>query len=266
MSRLDAAFRDARSANRAALICYITAGDGGLRTTVEAACALEDAGADVIELGIPFSDPIADGPTIQSSCQRSIAAGTTPGGVLEAVSLIRKRSSIPLVLMTYHNPVLRYGHARFAADAAGAGVDGTIQTDLPPEEGESWLAESRRCGLDTIFLAAPTTTEARLERVLDVTTGFLYYVSRLGVTGSRTDLPAELAEGVHRVRARSVVPVGVGFGISTADHVRRIAMIADGAVVGSALVKLFAEAVSPADAVRCAVTLTSSLAAATHRV
>jgi tryptophan synthase alpha chain len=202
--------------------------------------ALDEAGVDAIELGIPFSDPLADGPSIQAAAQRALANGVTVGQVFDTVRSIRQRSDIPIVLMTYFNPTLQYGVERFARDAAAAGVDGAIQTDLTPEEAGEWIAAARAAGLDTVFLLAPTSTDDRIQVVSELSTGFIYCVSRTGVTGARQDVPSELPALIARVRERTRTPVCVGFGISKPEHVRRIGEIADGAVVGSALVDVIA--------------------------
>lgn len=241
MTRLGRAFQKARQENRAALVCYVTAGDPSLKDTVELVQALADFGADIVEIGIPFSDPVADGPTIQASAERGLAAGATVERVLECVEKIRKHSEVPLVAMTYTNPVHHYGFDRFAAEATSAGLDGVIITDMPPEEAKHWVQLSRDAGLDTIFLAAPTSTTERLRMAARFSTGFLYCVSRLGVTGTRRELPPELEDLVARARQVARRPICVGFGISNADHVRAVARLADGVVVGSAIVSAIAE-------------------------
>src|SRR5437016_5644041 len=190
------------------------AGDPSLALTVEIVRALDEAGVDAIELGVPFSDPLADGPSIQAAGYRSLQAGTKVADVLETVRRIRHTSGIPVVLMTYCNPALRYGLERFAAKAAEAGVDGVIQTDLTPEEAGGWVAAARSAGLDTVFLLAPTSTDARIDVVSQLSTGFIYCVSRTGVTGARETVPVELQTFVGRVKAKSQAPVCVGFGIS----------------------------------------------------
>jgi tryptophan synthase alpha chain len=216
------------------------AGDPNLDATVDVVIALDLAGVDAIELGIPFSDPLADGPSIQAAGHRALEHGTRVSDVFAIVGRIRRESDIPIVLMTYFNPTLRYGIERFARDAADAGADGAIQTDLTPEEAGPWISAARGVGLDTVFLLAPTSTEERIGVVTQIGTGFIYCVSRTGVTGAREDVPSELREFVRRVKARTPLPVCVGFGISRPEHVRRIGEFADGAVVGSALVDLIA--------------------------
>jgi len=240
MSRLADRLDKLRSRGEKALICYVMAGDPTLERTVDIVAALDEAGADAIELGIPFSDPLADGPSIQAAGQRALANGMTVARVFETVRAIRARTDIPLVLMTYFNPTLRYGVERFARDAAASGVDGTIQTDLTPEEADEWIAASRTNGLDTVFLLAPTSTDARIDVVARLSTGFVYCVSRTGVTGARQDVPEELPALIGRVKERTRTPVCVGFGISQPEHVRRIGAFADGVAVGSALVNVIA--------------------------
>ncbi len=241
MTRLGDRFQQLQSRNERALVCYVMAGDPSLDKTVEIVHALDDAGVDAIELGVPFSDPLADGPSIQAASQRSLAAGMRVSDVFEVVRRIRKRSEIPIVVMTYCNPAFRYGMARFAADSAESGVDGVIQTDLTPEESGGWIEAARPAGLDTVFLLAPTSTEARIEVVSRLSTGFIYCVSRTGVTGARDAVPADLKAFVYRIKAHSKTPVCVGFGVSRPDHVRQITEFADGVVVGSALVDIIGE-------------------------
>jgi len=240
MTRLSKRLAARRACGETALICYVVAGDPTWERTVEIIRALDAASVDAIELGIPFSDPLADGPSIQAASQRALAVGITVPKVLELVRTLRRESEIPLVLMTYFNPALRYGLERFARDAADAGADGVIQTDLTPEEADEWIAAARTHGLDTVFLLAPTSTEARIERVAQIATGFIYCVSRTGVTGARDDVPEELPDLVGRVKQRATIPVCVGFGVSRPEHVRQIGSFADGVVVGSALVDLIA--------------------------
>jgi tryptophan synthase alpha chain len=224
-----------------AFIAFVTAGDPSRERTVEIACALEGAGVDVLELGVPFSDPLADGPVIQRASERALAQGTRLASVLEVVRLIRARSELPLLLFSYVNPLLRYGLDRLAADAAAAGVDGVLVTDLPPEEAGEWIACARRTGLDTVFLAAPTSPDARLKRVADASRGFVYAVSRTGVTGERDAVSDDAAILVGRLKALTQTPVALGFGISTPEQVRAAAAVADGVVVGSAIVRFLEE-------------------------
>lgn len=219
------------------LVAFLSAGDPSLAATESFVLALAEAGADVIELGVPFSDPVADGPAIQRSSERALRAGATLAGVLDLVASIRRKSDVPLVLFSYYNPVLQMGLDRFASRAAQAGADGVLITDLTPEEAGDYRRIVREHGLDTIFLAAPTSTDERLARIAEVTSGFLYVISRAGVTGARESLPEDLPALVRRVRRATRLPVAVGFGISLPGHVSVLGGLADAAVVGSALVQ-----------------------------
>ncbi len=231
------AFARCRRERRAAFIPYLTAGDPDLATTPALLGALVEAGADVLELGVPFSDPLADGPVNQRSAARALAAGTRLAGILEVVARTRDRLGVPVVLFTYFNPVHAAGVERFAERAARSGVDGILCLDLPPEEAEEEATPAfRAAGLDTVFLLAPTSTRERVQRAERLASGFLYYVSRTGVTGMRDALPAELAREVRRLRRRVALPLAVGFGISTPEQVAAVSRLADGVVVGSALV------------------------------
>jgi tryptophan synthase alpha chain len=241
MSRIDERFASLRAADEGALVCFVTAGDPDIETTEQIVLELEKAGADIVELGIPFSDPIADGPSIQASGMRSLAHGTNIPAVLGLVKSIRRQSEIPLILMTYYNLVLHYGLHRFAEDIVAAGVDGVILTDLTPEESDEWKSAADRAGVSTIFLLAPTSTPARIAKVAKLASGFVYCVSRTGVTGARLELASGIRELVSAIRGMSEKPIAVGFGISTPEHVREVCRYADGAVVGSALVDLIAE-------------------------
>jgi len=239
VTRLTDRFEQLRARGEKGLIAYVTAGDPSLEVTVGIVLALVHAGVDAIELGVPFSDPLADGPSIQASSQRALDNGITVAGVLTISHEIRRKApDLPLILMTYYNPILRYGLERYAADARGVGVDAHIVTDLTPEEAGEWKRISAQHDLDTVFLLAPTSTPARIATVTELTTGFVYCVSRTGVTGARHDVPAELTEVVLRIKAQTALPVCVGFGISQPEHVQRICAFADGVVVGSALVDL----------------------------
>ena len=202
---------------------------------------LEEAGADVLELGVPFSDPLADGPVIQRSSERALARGVTLEGVLGAVRRIRKRSELPLLLFSYFNPLLQRGLERLASEAAEAGVDGVLVTDLPPEEAGDWIQAARGADLDTVFLASPTSPAGRLRRVAEASRGFIYAISRTGVTGERQALSAEAAPLVERLRGLTNVPVALGFGLSTPEQVAEAGRVADGVVVGSALVRFLEE-------------------------
>ena len=237
-TRIGRLFERLRAEHRAALIAYITAGDPSPARTPALVAALERGGADLIELGVPFSDPIADGPVIQRSSDRALKAGTKLATVLDMAAQIRKRSEIPLLLFTYLNPVLRYGLEPLAQAAVKKGIDGCLLTDLSVEEAEGYMGAMRGAGLDTVFLAAPTSTDARLRLVAKYSTGFVYLVSRTGVTGERTALSDALAPLLERTRAVTTLPLAAGFGISTPEQAGVVAKMADGVVVGSAIVRL----------------------------
>lgn len=235
-TRISRRFEALRAAGDLGLVAFVTAGDPSLEATERIVPALAEAGADVIELGVPFSDPIADGPVIQRASERALRSGTTLRNVVELVARLRKRTEVPLVLFSYLNPILQMGLERFAREVAAAGADGVLVTDATPEEFEKERQALRAAGLDTVFLAAPTTTPARLARITAASSGFLYLISRAGVTGERDALPAGLPELVRRVRAATSLPIAVGFGISQPGHVSVLGGLADAAVVGSALV------------------------------
>jgi len=241
MTRIGARFAERRKQGKKALVAFITAGDPSLDRTVRAARELEEGGADVLELGVPFSDPVADGPAIQRSSERALAHGTSVGDVLGVVRAIRQHSQLPLLLFGYLNPFLRYGLARLAGDAKDAGADGVLVTDLPPEEADEWLKIARSADLDTVFLAAPTSPDERLKRVADASRGFVYAVSRTGITGEKQTFSDEALPLVARLKALSDEPVALGFGISTTQQVAEAAKAADGVVIGSALVRFLEE-------------------------
>ncbi len=240
-TRISRLFERLRAEKRPALIAYIVAGDPSPAATPELVAALERGGADLIELGVPFSDPVADGPVIQRGSDRALKAGTKLTTVLDIASQIRKQSEIPLLLFTYLNPVLRYGLEPLARAAVASGIDGCLLTDLSVEEAEPYIHVMRQAGLDTVFLAAPTSSQRRLELVAKYSTGFVYLVSRTGVTGERSDVSGSAAPLVSAMRAITNLPLAVGFGISTADHVRSIGAVADGVVVGSAFERVIEE-------------------------
>lgn len=237
-TRISKYFTRLREKGEKGIIAYLTAGDPSPGETVELVLALERGGAGLIELGVPFSDPVADGPVIQAASDRALKAGTTLRKVLEAAAEIRLRSQVPLLLFSYLNPILRYGLESLARDAAQAGVDGCLITDLSVEEAHAHLDAMRAHNLDTVFLAAPTSTRQRLELVAKYSTGFVYLVSRTGVTGERESLSAAVGPLVSSMRAATDLPVAVGFGISTPEQVRQVSKLADAVVVGSAFVRL----------------------------
>jgi tryptophan synthase alpha chain len=239
MGRISEKFGKLRERGETALVTFITAGDPDLATTERVVLELERAGVDVIELGVPFSDPMADGPTIQLSSERALAAGTTLPAILDMVRRLRGRTEVPIVLMGYFNPIFAYGAERFAADAAAAGVDALLVVDLPPEESAELKGATDQHGLDLIFLLTPTSDRSRVEAVAELGSGFIYYVSVTGVTGARSAVADTLAARVTAVRGELDLPLVVGFGISDPDQAGQIAAVADGVVVGSALVKYF---------------------------
>ena len=241
MGRIGESFARRKAEGRAAFVPFLTAGDPSLERTVDAAVELQEAGADVLELGVPFSDPLADGPVIQRSSERALGRGVTLEAVLGAVRRIRERSELPLLLFSYYNPLLQRGLERLAREAAEAGVDGVLVTDLPPEEADGWLAAARGARLDTVFLAAPTSPPERLRRVADASRGFVYAISRTGVTGERSAVSSEAEPLVARLRGLTGVPVALGFGLSTPEQVAEAGKVADGVVVGSALVRFLEE-------------------------
>ena len=241
MNRIDAIFRALKERGEKALIPFITAWDPDLQTTEALALTLAARGADLIELGIPFSDPLADGPTIQAASSRALKAGVHLTDVLELAGKLRPKIDIPLILMGYYNPILQYGLERTAKDAARLGVDGFIIPDLPLEEAGPWRRAAVKAGLAPIMLAAPTSGEARIKAMGRLTRGFLYYVSVTGITGARTELPADLAAALKEVRSLVDCPLAVGFGISTPQQVKWLAPYVDGIVVGSAIVQRVAK-------------------------
>lgn len=269
--RVEQLFRRCRAENRAAFIPYVCAGDPTLEETVAIARGLENAGADLIELGVPFSDPLADGIVNQLAAQRALESGATTRGVLDCVRRIRGKSEMPIVLYTYLNPVLQFGFQRFHEEAAGAGVDGLLLLDLPPEEEEaaevaglrrssfgppSSRAAGNSGGVVHIRLVAPTTPRERLKQICKRAAGFIYYVSREGVTGAQSSVAASLREHVDEIRAYTDLPIAVGFGISTAEQASEVAGVADAVVVGSAIVDRIAKGLDVTDFARelaCAV-------------
>jgi tryptophan synthase alpha chain len=247
-TRISRCFAALRETGELGILAYITAGDPSMDATLEFVLALEDAGADVIELGVPFSDPLADGPTIQRASERALKAGATLPGILELVRRIRKSSEIPLVLFSYYNPILQMGLEKFAAAASDAGADGVLATDLSPEESVEYRRILEAHHLDKIFLCAPTSTDERLASIAACSTGFLYLVSRTGVTGAKDTLPDDLPALLRRVRSFTKLPIAVGFGISLPGHVSMLGGLADAAVVGSSLVAEIERSKSPAEA------------------
>ncbi|HKB57031.1 MAG TPA: tryptophan synthase subunit alpha [Lacunisphaera sp.] len=238
MDRLAQTFARTRREKRAAFVAYLCAGDPDFDTSLLACRAVLDAGADVLELGVPFSDPLADGLTNQLAAQRALDSGMTAARVFELVRRLREKSQAPIVFYTYYNLVFSNGVENYVRAAKEAGVDGLLTLDLPPEEADELLAACTKHDLKTVFIVAPTTPAGRLTRIGAAATGFIYYVSREGVTGVRDQVAANIPEAVARIRQHTTLPVAVGFGISSSDQVRQVARMADGVVVGSALVNV----------------------------
>jgi len=249
MDRIASAFATARRENRACFVSYLCAGDPDLSTSIECCRAVLEAGTDILEIGVPFSDPLADGLTNQLAAQRALESGMTTERVFELVRAVRKFSDKPVVFYTYYNLVFANGMRDYVRRAAEAGVDGMLTLDLPPEEAGELLAISHEHGLKNIFIVAPTTTPARLAKITQAASGFIYYVSREGVTGVRESLAANIGDMVGRIRATTSLPVAVGFGISRREQVREVAGMADAVVVGSALVNCIKRNLGRPDAI-----------------
>jgi tryptophan synthase alpha chain len=271
MTRLETCFETLRSQSRKAFVAFVTAGDPDLATSAKILDGLPAAGADIIELGMPFTDPMADGPSIQAASQRALAAGQTLAGTLDMVRRFRQTNdTTPIVLMGYYNPIYIYGTDRFIADAVAAGVDGLIVVDLPPEEDSELCLPAMAAGLNFIRLATPTTDDKRLPEVLNNTSGFVYYVSITGITGSAAPQQKDVAANVARIKRHSDLPVCVGFGIRTPEQAKAMSEISDGAVVGSALVDVItehldAQGLAKDTAVDAVLDLASSLAEGVNR-
>jgi tryptophan synthase alpha chain len=261
MNRIDDRFARLKQTGQKGFIVYIGAGDPNLEATRALALAFDRVGVDVLELGVPFSDPLADGLVNQLAAQRGLESGTTPPKVLETVAAIRRESQIPIVLYLYYNLVHRHGLKAFVQDAARAGVDGLLVLDLPPEEADEYDTAMRAAGLCAIWLVAPTTPEERIARIVKRGSGFIYYISREGVTGMRQDVVANLAERVAAIRRHTTLPIAVGFGVSNAEQARVVAACADAVVVGSAVVNQIAEHGRAADLVERVTAFTRNLAA-----
>ncbi len=261
MGRLAEQFRALKARGEKALIPFVTAGDPDLDTTEAIVLAMVEAGADAVEIGVPFSDPMAEGPTIQRASERALGSGTSLRRVLELVKRLRSRLEVPIVLMGYANTLYAMGERNFAESAASVGVDGVIVVDLPPEEDAPFFDGLRGNGVDPILLASPTTVSERLAWLADQAQGFLYYVSLTGVTGARVQLGRDIESQVRRVKERSDIPVCVGFGVSTPKHAASIAAYADGVVVGSALVDRIEATTSREDAVDVAARFVAELKA-----
>lgn len=241
MNRIDKKFKSLKKCGKTAFIAYVTAGDPDLKTTERIVLALEKSGVDLVELGIPFSDPVADGPTIQAASQRALKHGATLKKIFVSVKALRRKTEMPIVFMTYFNPVLKFELGRFFKACHDAGVDGVIIPDLPIEEAKDVLMLGRKTGVATIFLVAPTSSKIRAKEIAAKSSGFIYYVSLTGVTGARRDLPPAVLSNVRMIKSVTDKPVSVGFGISDAAQARMIAKVADGVIVGSAIVKIIGE-------------------------
>jgi tryptophan synthase alpha chain len=250
MNRIERKFRQLKKKNNKAFIAFITSGYPGLSVTEKLVYEFSKAGVDIIELGVPFSDPIADGPTIQESSFEALRKGVNLGSILKLVKKIRKKTDIPICLMTYYNPVYCFGEERFLKAAVFSGVDGVIIPDLPPEEGLDFSRKARKFDIDVIFFLSPTSTEKRANLVSSVSRGFIYYVSLTGVTGARKKLPSDLKKHILKIKGITDKPVCVGFGVSTREQVRQIWQAADGVIVGSAIVKKIKENINKPDLVK----------------
>ncbi len=240
MNRIDEKFNDLKKSNKKALIIYMTAGDPSLQKNESLIYSFEKEGADLIELGVPFSDPLADGPVIQQASQRALKRKTNLVKILKLVQRVRKKSEIPVLLMSYLNPILSYGCESFALAAKRSGVDGVIIPDLPPDEGNEISLVLRRRGIELVYLAAPTSTKQRIRLIASASKGFIYYVSITGITGIRHALPFKLSQNIKEIKKEGRLPVCVGFGISTPQQARKAAQYSDGVIIGSAVVKALA--------------------------
>ncbi|MFM1943256.1 MAG: hypothetical protein RI897_2238 [Verrucomicrobiota bacterium] len=241
MNRIEARFKQLQENHQKGFVVYIGAGDPNLNATLQLALAFDQAGVDILELGVPFSDPLADGVVNQLAAQRGLASGTTPSGVLDTVRQIRQSSEIPIVLYLYYNLIYRQGLDQFIQNAAQAGVDGLLVLDLPPEEGADYEQAMKKANLCPILLVAPTTPENRIASIVQHARGFIYYVSREGVTGMQSQIAANLAEMTARIRQHTSLPIAVGFGVSNPEQAAQVAANAEGVVVGSAIVKQIAD-------------------------
>jgi len=265
VGRIADAFAKAKKENRAALVIYLCAGDPDLRTTEDLVVAAAESGADVIELGIPFSDPTADGPAIQRASERSLAAGTTLAKVLDTVSAIRRRTDVPILLFGYYNPILSYGEQKVVEDAAARGADGFLVVDLPPEESDGLRRPAIAKGLDFVPLIAPTSDRERVAKAAAAATSFIYYVSMTGVTGSKATDLASASERAGALQRELGRPIAIGFGVKTKEDIATVAPHVDGVVVGSAVVRLVEEAESATAALSTVRTLVAELASGTVR-
>jgi len=265
-NRLQDAMQGLRASKRRAFVAYLCAGDPDLDTTAELVPALAEAGVDVVELGIPYSDPMADGPAIQAACERALSAGASLRGVLDCVRRIRERSEVPILAFTYLSPILAYGVDAFARDALAAGIDGVLLLDLPPEEDPRLFERLGEAGLANVCLVAPNTERSRRHMLATHSRGFVYYICRFGVTGERDDLPADLADQVVAIRREGELPVCIGFGISSPELAAEAARHADGVVVGSHLVRMIERHAGERDLVERVAERAGAMASAVHGV
>lgn len=250
MNRIDKKFCELKRCDKKAFIAFIMMGDPDIRTTERLIDELIMSGVDIMELGVPFSDPLADGPTIQAASVRALANRISLNSTIKFVNRIKKRIDIPLVLLSYYNPVYRYGLKKFISDSISSGVDGVIIPDLPPEEGEDFFKDANRSGLAIILLASPTSPEKRLKRIAELSCGFIYYVSLTGTTGAREKLPEDIIRNVRLIKGITDKPVCVGFGISTPEQARDIADVADGVIVGSAIIRIIEQNLAKNDLIK----------------
>jgi tryptophan synthase alpha chain len=263
-NRIDRKFKELKARRKKAFIAYITAGDPSLLATAKLALEIEKSGVDILELGIPFSDPMADGPTIQAASHRALEGGVKLAGIFKMVRSLRKKTGMPIVFMTYYNPVFRYGVEKFLRDCSRSGVDGIIVPDLPCEESAPLVKAAKKNGVAAIFLAAPTSTISRLKKIASLSGGFIYYVSLTGVTGTRRDLPEELGSKVRCIKSMTDTPVSVGFGVSNPGQAKKVAKIADGVIVGSAIVNIIAQNMGKRDMAAKVARFTKTIAKAVH--
>ncbi|HDD43747.1 MAG TPA: tryptophan synthase subunit alpha [Candidatus Desulfofervidus auxilii] len=263
MKTIKQVFRNLKKQGRRALIPYITAGDPDLETTKKLILTVAQSGGDILELGVPFSDPLADGPTIQAASQRALKSGTNLKEILKLIKEIRPYTEIPIVLMSYYNPLLQYGLERLAQEAVKAGINGFIVPDLTPEEADKWIKICRIYHLDTIFLIAPTTPLSRARKIVQKSQGFIYYVSVTGVTGARDKLPSDIIQNLNQLKRITKKPIAVGFGISSPEHVKMLIHYADGIIVGSAIVKIIGNSKNTNQILKKVSTFIKSLSQAT---
>jgi tryptophan synthase alpha chain len=249
MNRIEQAFAKAREENRAVFVAYLCAGDPDFESSIEACRAIIDSGVDILEIGVPFSDPLADGLTNQLAAQRALEAGSCQARVLDLIRAIRSFSEVPLIFYTYYNLVYAQGSDAYVESAKAAGIDGILTLDLPPEEATEHLEACAKHDLKTVFIVAPTTPVSRLKMICEATTGFVYYVSREGVTGEQVSMSAGIAEQVAKIKKFTNLPIVVGFGISNAEHVQTVSQAADGVVVGSAIVNCIAQNLDEPEAI-----------------